>query len=159
LLLVINFIAGESGLGKSTLVNSLFLSDLYPHRAPVSAAGMTDVYLISLFVCHVCNQHSILRHQKSVKNCTHTLRDYRYVTLSRKPQIRHGVIIVYLWISENGVTGVLTGTFWLNKFAKLGYITLLNRHLKTVTAQKNPQIRIRTDSRKNLRIWLRIRNP
>jgi len=37
-----------------------------------------------------------------------TLRDYRYVTLRRKPQIRPGVIVVYLWISENGVSGILS---------------------------------------------------
>ena len=30
---------GESGLGKSTLVNSLFLTDLYPERHIHSAAG------------------------------------------------------------------------------------------------------------------------
>ena len=33
-------LVGESGLGKSTLINSLFLSDLYPHRVPLSATGM-----------------------------------------------------------------------------------------------------------------------
>jgi len=24
------------------------------------------------------------------------------------PQIRHGVIVVYLWISENGISGILS---------------------------------------------------
>ena len=33
--------AGESGLGKSTLVNSLFLTDLYNKRANNTAAGRT----------------------------------------------------------------------------------------------------------------------
>lgn len=31
-------VVGESGLGKSTLVNSLFLTDLYPDRPEISAA-------------------------------------------------------------------------------------------------------------------------
>jgi len=38
-----------------------------------------------------------------------------------------------LRISENGISGVLMGTFWWNKFAKLGYINLSNRRHKTVT--------------------------
>jgi len=41
--------------------------------------------------------------------------------------------VVYLWISENGVSGVLTGMFRWNKFAKLGYTNLSNRFSKTVT--------------------------
>lgn len=32
-------IVGESGLGKSTLVNSLFLTDLYPERVVPDAIG------------------------------------------------------------------------------------------------------------------------
>lgn len=32
-------VVGESGLGKSTLVNSLFLSDLYPERVIPNAVG------------------------------------------------------------------------------------------------------------------------
>lgn len=32
-------IVGESGLGKSTLVNSLFLTDLYPERVVPDAVG------------------------------------------------------------------------------------------------------------------------
>ena len=34
------FISGESGLGKSTLVNSLFLTDLYPERHIPTAQGI-----------------------------------------------------------------------------------------------------------------------
>lgn len=33
-------VVGESGLGKSTLVNSLFLTDLYPERKIPDAVGM-----------------------------------------------------------------------------------------------------------------------
>lgn len=33
---------GESGLGKSTLINSLFLTDLYPERIIPGAAGETS---------------------------------------------------------------------------------------------------------------------
>lgn len=32
-------VVGESGLGKSTLVNSLFLTDLYPERVVPDAVG------------------------------------------------------------------------------------------------------------------------
>lgn len=32
-------VVGESGLGKSTLVNSLFLTDLYPERVIPDAIG------------------------------------------------------------------------------------------------------------------------
>ena len=32
------YLVGESGLGKSTLVNSLFLTDLYPERLILNAA-------------------------------------------------------------------------------------------------------------------------
>lgn len=32
-------VVGESGLGKSTLVNSLFLTDLYPERVTPDAVG------------------------------------------------------------------------------------------------------------------------
>ena len=32
-------VVGESGLGKSTLINSLFLTDLYPERQTPSASG------------------------------------------------------------------------------------------------------------------------
>ena len=52
-------------------------------------------------------------------------------------------------VKWNGVTSVLTGTFWWNKFAKLGYINLANRRPKTVTyGSKKPRFRWRTDSRK-----------
>lgn len=34
------FGSGESGLGKSTLINSLFLTDLYPERYIPGAAGI-----------------------------------------------------------------------------------------------------------------------
>lgn len=33
-------VVGESGLGKSTLVNALFLTDLYPERLVPDAIGM-----------------------------------------------------------------------------------------------------------------------
>lgn len=42
-------VVGESGLGKSTLVNSLFLTDLYPERTIPDAIGMyfiSNVYII-----------------------------------------------------------------------------------------------------------------
>lgn len=36
---ILYWITGESGLGKSTLINSLFLTDLYPERIIPGAAG------------------------------------------------------------------------------------------------------------------------
>lgn len=36
---------GESGLGKSTLINSLFLTDLYPERIIPGAAGKINFVL------------------------------------------------------------------------------------------------------------------
>lgn len=47
-------IAGESGLGKSTLINSLFLTDLYSseHHGPSHRVKKTvQVHLRSLFQC------------------------------------------------------------------------------------------------------------
>lgn len=41
-------VVGESGLGKSTLVNSLFLTDLYPERVIPDAIGL---YEFSLYIC------------------------------------------------------------------------------------------------------------
>lgn len=46
---------GESGLGKSMLVNSLFLTDLYPNRQIPSASGkvlcvgIEEAYFLWLF--------------------------------------------------------------------------------------------------------------
>lgn len=42
-------ITGESGLGKSTLINSLFLTDLYPERIIPGAAGKHTFVIVSLF--------------------------------------------------------------------------------------------------------------
>jgi len=40
-------VVGESGLGKSTLVNSLFLTDLYPERALPDAIGICQINVLS----------------------------------------------------------------------------------------------------------------
>lgn len=39
-------VLGETGLGKSTLINSLFLGDLYKDRRIPDAAGACDFYLL-----------------------------------------------------------------------------------------------------------------
>ncbi|XP_070399297.1 septin 4b isoform X4 [Nothobranchius furzeri] len=52
-------VAGESGLGKSTLVNSLFLTDLYKDRKLLNAEGedtTTTTVHVSLVVVDVLNQ-------------------------------------------------------------------------------------------------------
>lgn len=41
-LLCCSLFEGESGLGKSTLVNSLFLTDLYKDRKLLNAEGVCD---------------------------------------------------------------------------------------------------------------------
>lgn len=49
--LFLYWITGESGLGKSTLINSLFLTDLYPERIIPGAAGkhtFVRVYLLPM---------------------------------------------------------------------------------------------------------------
>lgn len=40
-------VVGESGLGKSTLINSLFLTDLYPERT-TSGPGINNNLIIAL---------------------------------------------------------------------------------------------------------------
>ena len=41
---------GESGLGKATLINSLFLTDLYPERHILTAQGLpSDRFSLELF--------------------------------------------------------------------------------------------------------------
>ncbi|XP_050956769.1 septin 4b isoform X11 [Labeo rohita] len=49
-------VAGESGLGKSTLVNSLFLTDLYKDRKLLNAEGEAHLHLLSAFaaITHTC---------------------------------------------------------------------------------------------------------
>lgn len=48
-------VVGESGLGKSTLVNSLFLTDLYPERIIPDAIGkLIFVYIFStIYMFHI----------------------------------------------------------------------------------------------------------
>uniref|UniRef100_A0A2H1VZI9 SFRICE_039255 n=1 Tax=Spodoptera frugiperda TaxID=7108 RepID=A0A2H1VZI9_SPOFR len=41
-------VVGESGLGKSTLVNSLFLTDLYPERVIPDAIGKCNLVLYKI---------------------------------------------------------------------------------------------------------------
>lgn len=43
-------VVGESGLGKSTLVNSLFLTDLYPERVIPDSVG-------ELIYCHLIHNN------------------------------------------------------------------------------------------------------
>lgn len=70
-------VLGESGLGKSTLVNSLFLTDLYKDRKLLNAEGKTDTSpLYSMLktmaqlwsddtICAVCLQRESSRQCRS----------------------------------------------------------------------------------------------
>lgn len=52
---------GESGLGKSTLVNSLFLTDLYKDRKLLNAEGKTAIFLfVSLSHCVIITSYNVL---------------------------------------------------------------------------------------------------
>jgi len=46
--------------------------------------------------------------QGLVAPAMHVYYTVKYDVDNCKPQIRHGVIVVCLWISENGVSGVLS---------------------------------------------------
>jgi septin family protein len=41
-------VLGETGLGKSTLINSLFLGDLYKDRRIPDAAGACNIFINSV---------------------------------------------------------------------------------------------------------------
>ena len=46
-------VVGESGLGKSTLVNSLFLTDLYPERVVPDAKGkLLQTFVAGAWILH-----------------------------------------------------------------------------------------------------------
>lgn len=47
-------VVGESGLGKSTLVNSLFLTDLYPERVIPDAIGKFYYVVIFTYINSTC---------------------------------------------------------------------------------------------------------
>lgn len=46
-------VVGESGLGKSTLVNSLFLTDLYPERVIPDAIGELSCVVVNLYKFYI----------------------------------------------------------------------------------------------------------
>lgn len=56
-------VVGESGLGKSTLVNSLFLTDLYPERVIPDAIGL---YAFLIYIYRSTSLGSIDTHSYSV---------------------------------------------------------------------------------------------
>ena len=62
-------VVGESGLGKSTLVNSLFLTDLYPERVIPDAIGKLSVVYTFLFIqLHItCILAEYLQQRKLIK--------------------------------------------------------------------------------------------
>ncbi len=51
---VVVCVTGESGLGKSTLVNSLFLTDLHKDRKLLNAEGESPTNQVSPYL-HSCN--------------------------------------------------------------------------------------------------------
>lgn len=86
---------GESGLGKSTLINSLFLTDLYPERIIPGAAGETST-AISV------NQETAVWRKKKKKN--HSFVSYLTEKIERTVQIEASTVE----IEERGVKLRLT---------------------------------------------------
>ena len=62
--LISDLASGESGLGKSTLVNSLFLTDLYPERQIPPAAGEQQQ-----LTTDVIHPYTDLRSRAAVAHC------------------------------------------------------------------------------------------
>lgn len=59
--------AGESGMGKSTLVNSLFLTDLYKDRKLLNAEGESLYRLFSLCITH--DERTALNNKGTLRSC------------------------------------------------------------------------------------------
>ena len=72
-------VVGESGLGKSTLVNSLFLTDLYPERVIPDAIGKLNfVYIFSFIYLHImCISAEYLQQRKLIKLLNSMLQLWR----------------------------------------------------------------------------------
>ena len=66
LLFVYSIPTGESGLGKSTLVRSLFLTNLFGAKTCPPAAGNEGVCPPVMFYVHVCPL--FLQYQPSIAN-------------------------------------------------------------------------------------------
>ena len=58
-------VAGESGLGKSTLIDSLFLTDLYPDRV-VPTAEERIKRTVQVGCCHVTRSSPVLSQNSPV---------------------------------------------------------------------------------------------
>lgn len=87
---------GESGLGKSTLINSLFLTDLYPERIIPGAAGETSAAIsLSQETAVWCKKEKII---------IHSFVSYRTEKIERTVQIEASTVE----IEERGVKLRLT---------------------------------------------------
>lgn len=81
---------GESGLGKSTLVNSLFLTDLYKDRKMLNAEGrisltktktikkitqtFTEIKYLFQLVFNATSRNTKINKQNKLKNCVEILK-------------------------------------------------------------------------------------
>lgn len=74
-------VAGESGLGKSTLINSLFLTDLYKERTLQNAEGgdnHNDNLCVTSLQFHKSDRKDILSvHRKDKKDCSNYQEERR----------------------------------------------------------------------------------
>ena len=81
---------GESGLGKATLIDSLFLSNLYPQRRIRSAYGTARLVRRQFFpsICRretlLIRSNRIIDHRHRRVRCESSLDDHRHSRLRRQ---------------------------------------------------------------------------
>lgn len=99
---------GESGLGKSTLVNSLFLTDLYKDRKLLNAEGTEAIFIFSVY--HQSGVHLSWETSTSIFNHTNLKAKTMSISLLYPERITQTVEITKhtVDIEEKGVKLKLT---------------------------------------------------
>lgn len=88
-------VAGESGLGKSTLINSLFLTDLYKERCLYDAQGGLDQNA-NLIYLHFCCSFAYRLIRKTFCVCTERINKTVRITKKSVEIVENGV---KLWLN------------------------------------------------------------